>query len=121
MDAATVSTQTFAVHAFQTGLLTATYDVQGGSIILTPTRPFFPGELVQTTATTHTLSITGEQLLSYTVWGFRAAVQGGSGALAPHPISPTFGAGDSRAVALGDVDGDLDALVANYYGAAQTV
>ena len=73
MDAASVSTQTFAVHAFQTGLLRATYGVRGGSIIVTPTRPFFPGELVQTSATTQTLSITGEQPLSYTVWGFRAA------------------------------------------------
>ena len=119
MDAVSVSTQTFAVHAFQTGLLTATYGVRGGSIMLTPTRPFFPGELVQTTATTRTLSITGEQPLSYTVWGFRAAVQGGSGAFAPHPSAPTFGAGMSRDIALGDVDGDgdLDVLVGNLDGA----
>jgi hypothetical protein len=46
----------------------------------------------------------------------------GTGRFATHPISPTFGAGDSRDVALGDVDGDgdLDAVVANWV-AAQTV
>jgi hypothetical protein len=123
IDAATVNTQTFAVHAFQTGLLTATYGVRSGSIILTPTRPFFPGELVQTTATTRTLSIAGERPLSYTVWGFRTAVQGGNGIFSPHPSFPAFGAGESTAVALGDVDGDsdLDAIVANEWGAAQRV
>jgi len=117
ISAATVTSRTFAVHAFQTGLLTATHGVasDGNTIVVTPTRPFHPGELVQTTATTFTLSITGEQPLSYTVWGFRAAVGGGSGAFAPHPTSPTFGAGSSYSLALGDVDGDgdLDAIVAN--------
>jgi hypothetical protein len=47
----------------------------------------------------------------------------GAGVFSAHPISPTFGAGNSRDLALGDVDGDgdLDALVANDYGAAQEV
>jgi len=42
----TVSTQTFAVHAMQTGLLTQTYGVRGGTIVLTPTQPLKP-DLVQ--------------------------------------------------------------------------
>ncbi len=46
----------------------------------------------------------------------------GTGRFAAHPISDTFGAGQSLDVALGDVDGDgdLDALVANW-GQDQTV
>jgi uncharacterized repeat protein (TIGR01451 family) len=39
----------------------------------------------------------------------------GTGQFTPHPTAPTFGAGNSTAVALGDVDedGDLDAVVGN--------
>jgi hypothetical protein len=46
----------------------------------------------------------------------------GAGAFSPHPSAPIFGAGNSAAIALGDIDGDgdLDAIVANV-DAAQTV
>lgn len=64
----------------QTGLLTQAYGVNGGTITLTPTFPLHPGELVQVSATTATLNITGEQPLLYTVWQFRAkALPQGSG------------------------------------------
>ncbi|MFN2235264.1 MAG: FG-GAP-like repeat-containing protein [Anaerolineales bacterium] len=45
-----------------------------------------------------------------TVW-----LNDGTGALTRHPSSPEFGLGESRDVALGDLDsdGDLDAIVAN--------
>ncbi len=69
---ATVTSHTFAVHAMQSGLVTATHSVSGGTIVVTPTRPFHQGELVYAIATTHTLSITGTGPLSSTQWQFRA-------------------------------------------------
>jgi len=38
ISAATVSTRTFAVQSMGTGLLTQTYSVQSGTIVLTPTK-----------------------------------------------------------------------------------
>jgi hypothetical protein len=114
MDPATVTTQTFAVHAFQTGLLTQTYEVISGTIALTPIQPFHPGELVQASATTATLSLgDGTGPASPTVWRFRTAVAGSTGEFADSGQS--LGDAVSRAAALGDLDGDgdLDAFVAN--------
>ncbi len=113
MDASTVSTQTFAVHARQTGLLTETYSVTNGTISLTPNTPFKPGELVQVSATTATLNITGTGPLSPTVWQFRTKVEAGSGLFIE---TQALGSSRSRGVAMGDVDGDgdLDAFVSNY-------
>lgn len=54
---------------------------------------------------------------------FAAATQGGTGQFIPHPITPNFGTGDSTDITLGDIDndGDLDALVVNHTGVAETV
>jgi hypothetical protein len=53
-----------------------------------------------------------------TVW-----LNDGAGTFSAHPITPSFGAGDSSDATLGDLDGDedLDAVVANYYAQAETV
>jgi hypothetical protein len=109
----TVSTQTFAVHAMQTGLLAQTYGVNGGTISLTPSQAFKPGELVQVSATTGTLNLGGQGPISSTVWQFRTAVVGGSGIFTDS--SQSLGGADTFGVALGDLDGDgaLDAFVVN--------
>ena len=114
ISSATVSTRTFAVHAMQTGQLTQTLGTDSATISLTPTHPLKPGEMVQISATTGTLNLSGDGPAAPTVWQFRAAVGAGSTA--------TFGDSDQRlgslwtqAVALGDLDGDgdLDALAGN--------
>ena len=53
-----------------------------------------------------------------TVW-----LNDGLGNFTAHPTTASFGAGDSTAVALGNLDGDadLDAVVANTSGQAETV
>ncbi|HBY07309.1 MAG TPA: hypothetical protein DEH22_05805, partial [Chloroflexi bacterium] len=86
-----------------------------------PTQDFFPGELVQVSASRQILDSGGTSITPY-VWQFRTAVSGGSGdfGLTAHD---NFGAGDSFAVALGDVDGDgdPDAVIANYANQPQEV
>jgi hypothetical protein len=119
MSATTITSHTFVVHAAQGGLVSGVYSLEneGKTIVLVPDAPFHPGELVHATATTATLSITGEHPITPTVWQFRTAVTGGSGYFAPHPTAPTFGAGErSYGITVGDVDGDgdLDAVVANW-------
>ena len=114
IDAATVSTRTFAVHAMQTGLLTQTYGVDGGTISLTPIRPFKPGELVQASATTGTLNVSGQGPVSPTVWQFWAAVAAGSGVFTDSGQS--LGISNTYGVALGDLNGDDISMLSSRTG-----
>ncbi|MCP4537843.1 MAG: tandem-95 repeat protein, partial [Chloroflexi bacterium] len=99
-------------------LLTKTFGVDGGTIILTPTNGFHPGELVQATATTGTLSLAGMAPITPTVWQFWTAVDGGWGQFAASGNNFGIGSDATWSVALGDVDGDgdLDPAVGNRDG-----
>ncbi|MCP4540531.1 MAG: DUF11 domain-containing protein, partial [Chloroflexi bacterium] len=113
ISVATVTSRTFAVHGMQSGLVTATHTVRGGTIVVTPTRPFHQGELVYIIATTRTLNVTGTEPLSATQWQFRAGrvVSRCVGCFAD--ISARLIGVKNGSVAWGDYDndGDLDILI----------
>jgi hypothetical protein len=114
IDPATVDYRSFAVHAMGTGWLTETLAVRDGTIVLTPTGVFHPGEFVQVSATTETLSLGGEGPISPTVWQFWTAVDGGSATF--YDSGQRLRDDDNRSLSMGDLDGDgdLDAFVGGY-------
>ena len=80
LNAATVTSRTIAVHSMMHGLVTATQSVNGGVVTITPSKPFFVDELVQTTATTATqASVGGMRPAASTWWQFRAGAPKGWG------------------------------------------
>lgn len=108
IDPVTVSTRTIPVYGAQQGLLTGTYSVDNFQVQMTPSRPFFPGELVQGIVTTHTRSLMGTLLTIPVVWQFRTAVDAPSGIF--EALQSGLDSTWSEDVALGDLDsdGDLD-------------
>lgn len=106
----TVSAQTVAVHTRQTGRLTPSFQVNGGQIKVIPPQPFKPGELIQVTATTGILNLSGAGPALPTVWEFRTEVKAGSGIFESGALVSTS---TGQEVALGDVNGDgfLDAFI----------
>ena len=111
IDPNSVSDATFAVHAMQTGQLLqpeSPISVDGDTITLDPAADFFPGELIQATATTGIENPSGQPSADPFVWQFRTEVTAGSGVFAYSgqdlgqympPVSD---------IALGDLDGDGD-------------
>ncbi|MBN1661043.1 MAG: VCBS repeat-containing protein [Anaerolineae bacterium] len=109
----TVTSRTFTIHAMQSGLITQTQGVYSGTISLVPPGSFMPGELVQVSTTTSTLSLSGQSPISPTVWQFRVSTPRGSGAFVDS--FQQIGSFNGKSIALGDLDsdGDLDAFLVN--------
>ena len=108
LSAATVTSHTIAVHSMMQGLVTATHSVNANVVTITPTRPFLPGELVWTSATTGTQDLAGNPLSRPYVWQFNAAVPAGWGSLKNAAIEVAPAADYAKSMAWGDFDGDGD-------------
>jgi RHS repeat-associated protein/uncharacterized repeat protein (TIGR01451 family) len=113
ISASTVSTHTFQVRGTQSGVYTGAYTVAGGSAWFDTARPFAPGELLIITLNDGIRALDGASLVPY-AWSLRTAALAGSGIF--ERVEQPSATPNSRAVAVGDLDGDgdPDAWVATY-------
>jgi hypothetical protein len=124
LDPVTVTPAAFRVTGSQSGThaVTATWDGAQKAVILTPSWPFFPGEIVQVTAN-------GTGMLRSTAGVAHAGhaiefMTGGTAAAASFSgIQIALPGSDPVAATVGDLDGDLvgDLVVANFLSANLTL
>lgn len=111
INSVTATPDRFAVYSsMRSGPVTVS--AAGNSVTANPASDFFPGELVQVTATARIESSAADPVAAR-VWQFRTAAFSGSGLFSD--TGQSLGDHDSSDVSLGDLDGDgdLDAFVAN--------
>ncbi|MFC1618924.1 FG-GAP-like repeat-containing protein [Candidatus Neomarinimicrobiota bacterium] len=121
MDAASLDSTTFVVHASLTGTLSGTYSYDHGSHTATfiPDSPFKVGEQVNVILTTGVQSEVGESLTSPHGWSFTIEVEDGSGEFA---LAANYALGDKPyAVTAADLDGDGDLDLAAVNEGSHTV
>jgi len=113
-----VSDQTFVVHRRQSGQLLSSLggitslSSVGPVVELDPAANFFPGEIVQVTATSGLLDDSSMPVAEQ-VWDFRTATAGGTASFIDSGQSLGSATGWHVAVGDLDLDGDLDAFVTN--------
>lgn len=114
IDPTSVSSNTFAVHGMQTGQLLEPANVVSASaesLSLRPARSFFPGELVQATATRGIEDPEGDALVAPHVWQFRTGVGQGNGrGTGVYSESGQSLSGSGATQGDVDRDGDLDLI-----------
>ena len=115
VDPASVTDDTFVIHATGTGQVTArSISVDGANLMVVPTSDFHPGEAIQVTTTNGISDVEGPT--EPFVWQYTVETAAASGFF--ETSGQLLGAGEHQSAVLGDVDGDgdLDAVVADAEG-----
>ena len=115
IDVATANTGAIVAQGMMGGLLTGAYSVSGANVTLAPARPFFPNEIVRTTATSNAQNLSGTGAEPYQ-WQFTAGAVSNRcvGGFSQQSTAPTGVWLSSVTWGDYDNDGDLDILLAGY-------
>ncbi|MCK5618913.1 MAG: VCBS repeat-containing protein, partial [Candidatus Krumholzibacteria bacterium] len=117
LDAATITDTTFIVYSYQAGKIAGLRAVIGGDMtaVFDPDSPFRAGEVIEAIVTTDVTSAMGTPLGSAYVWQFTVRAVDNGESLNTDPLWLSTPLNSTRAVALGDYDGDgdLDAAFGN--------
>ncbi len=108
----TVNSSNFIVHREFRAPIDGSFTIGRSTFGFNPIDLFYPGELIQATATRNIETNRG--IVTPYVWCFRTRVESGSGAFVD--TMQSLGVDDCAQVALGDLDcdGDLDVFSANH-------
>ena len=104
LDASSISSRTIVLHGLMSGRIDATYAAAGNAATASPATAFFPGELVWTSATTGTRSLSSDAPSSAKVFQFTTAASAAGGDI----LSSTAILTVAMSTAWGDFDGDGD-------------
>lgn len=115
IEPTSVTSQSLTVHGNMSGL-TGVITPTAAGITYDPDRPFFPGELVESTILTNVLDTNGDPLLFPYVWRFQTGAGVGPAVFADNGYD--FGDRWTHSSALADVDqdDDLDIVELTFYG-----